>query len=255
MHTCETESCDHRAAPLMKDEPQARPFPACEEAWTAGGRPLPGSTPSPPSAGSNAARRATSASDHRAESSGQTDRRGPHLFSGLQAARKPDRTPHERAVRTRRPSSGHCGPNGGGWKQAIHVPGSGLDRREGRDCAGRPADGRKPMRVGVLTGGGDCPGLNAVIRSVVRKGVDEYAFDFVGLRDGWLGLLQDDVIPLDIASVRGILPAAEPSLAPPAPTRSHTRTGCDAYRTPLPRTTWTRLSRSAARTRSAWPPN
>lgn len=98
------------------------------------------------------------------------------------------------------------------------------------------------MKVGVLTGGGDCPGLNAVIRSVVRKGVQEYAFDFVGVRDGWLGLLQGDVMPLDISSVRGILPSAEPSSAPPAPTRSSTRTGCDACRTPLPRTTWTRSS-------------
>ncbi|MFE0357176.1 6-phosphofructokinase [Streptomyces nigra] len=62
------------------------------------------------------------------------------------------------------------------------------------------------MRVGVLTGGGDCPGLNAVIRSVVRKGVQEYGFDFVGLRDGWLGALRGDVVPLDIAAVRGILP-------------------------------------------------
>lgn len=62
------------------------------------------------------------------------------------------------------------------------------------------------MKVGVLTGGGDCPGLNAVIRSVVRKGVQEYGFDFVGLRDGWLGALQGNVMPLDISSVRGILP-------------------------------------------------
>ncbi|WP_037678072.1 6-phosphofructokinase [Streptomyces griseus] len=62
------------------------------------------------------------------------------------------------------------------------------------------------MKVGVLTGGGDCPGLNAVIRSVVRKGVQEYSFDFVGVRDGWLGLLQGDVVPLDISTVRGILP-------------------------------------------------
>jgi phosphofructokinase-like protein len=62
------------------------------------------------------------------------------------------------------------------------------------------------MKVGVLTGGGDCPGLNAVIRSVVRKGIQEYAFDFVGLRDGWLGALQGNVVPLDISSVRGILP-------------------------------------------------
>ncbi|WP_460062588.1 6-phosphofructokinase [Streptomyces sp. YKOK-I1] len=62
------------------------------------------------------------------------------------------------------------------------------------------------MRVGVLTGGGDCPGLNAVIRSVVRKGVQEYGFDFVGLRDGWLGALQGKVVPLDVSHVRGILP-------------------------------------------------
>ncbi|MFG2279461.1 6-phosphofructokinase [Streptomyces asoensis] len=62
------------------------------------------------------------------------------------------------------------------------------------------------MRVGVLTGGGDCPGLNAVIRSVVRKGIQEYGFDFVGLRDGWLGALRGHVVPLDVASVRGILP-------------------------------------------------
>ncbi|KUL22774.1 6-phosphofructokinase [Streptomyces regalis] len=62
------------------------------------------------------------------------------------------------------------------------------------------------MKVGVLTGGGDCPGLNAVIRSVVRKGIQEYAFDFVGLRDGWLGALEGNVVPLDISRVRGILP-------------------------------------------------
>ncbi|MFE7975820.1 6-phosphofructokinase [Streptomyces shenzhenensis] len=62
------------------------------------------------------------------------------------------------------------------------------------------------MKVGILTGGGDCPGLNAVIRSVVRKGVQQYAFDFVGLRDGWRGALQNDVVPLDVSSVRGILP-------------------------------------------------
>jgi 6-phosphofructokinase 1 len=62
------------------------------------------------------------------------------------------------------------------------------------------------MKIGVLTGGGDCPGLNAVIRSVVRKGVQEYGFEFVGLRDGWLGALRGTMTPLDIAAVRGILP-------------------------------------------------
>ncbi|MFF7243862.1 6-phosphofructokinase [Embleya sp. NPDC008237] len=62
------------------------------------------------------------------------------------------------------------------------------------------------MRVGVLTGGGDCPGLNAVIRAVVRKGVQDYGYDFIGFRDGWRGPLEGDTMPLDIKAVRGILP-------------------------------------------------
>ena len=62
------------------------------------------------------------------------------------------------------------------------------------------------MRVGVLTGGGDCPGLNAVIRAIVRKGVQEYGYDFTGFRDGWRGPLEGDTVRLDIPAVRGILP-------------------------------------------------
>ncbi|MFW5417306.1 6-phosphofructokinase [Nocardiopsis sp. CNT-189] len=62
------------------------------------------------------------------------------------------------------------------------------------------------MRVGVLTGGGDCPGLNAVIRAVVRKGINDYGYEFVGFRDGWRGPLEGDTMPLDRAAVRGILP-------------------------------------------------
>ncbi|MBV9312781.1 MAG: 6-phosphofructokinase [Pseudonocardia sp.] len=62
------------------------------------------------------------------------------------------------------------------------------------------------MRVGVLTGGGDCPGLNAVIRAIVRKGVPEYDYDFVGFRDGWRGPLEGLTMTLDIPAVRGILP-------------------------------------------------
>ncbi|MEU7720574.1 6-phosphofructokinase [Streptomyces tibetensis] len=62
------------------------------------------------------------------------------------------------------------------------------------------------MRVGVLTGGGDCPGLNAVIRAVVRKGVQEYGYDFTGFRDGWRGPMEGDTVRLDIPAVRGILP-------------------------------------------------
>ena len=62
------------------------------------------------------------------------------------------------------------------------------------------------MRIGVLTGGGDCPGLNAVIRAVVRKGVGVYGHEFVGFRDGWKGPLENITMPLGIAEVRGILP-------------------------------------------------
>jgi 6-phosphofructokinase 1 len=62
------------------------------------------------------------------------------------------------------------------------------------------------MRIGVLTGGGDCPGLNAVIRAVVRKGVNAYGHEFVGFRDGWRGPLEGRTVPLGIQQVRGILP-------------------------------------------------
>jgi ATP-dependent phosphofructokinase / diphosphate-dependent phosphofructokinase len=62
------------------------------------------------------------------------------------------------------------------------------------------------MRVGVLTGGGDCPGLNAVIRAVVRTGVAEHDMEFIGFRDGWRGPLEGDTMMLDVAAVRGILP-------------------------------------------------
>ena len=62
------------------------------------------------------------------------------------------------------------------------------------------------MRVGLLTGGGDCPGLNAVIRAVVRKGVQVHGDEFVGFRDGWRGPLEGDTMALDVSTVRGILP-------------------------------------------------
>ncbi|MFZ0042613.1 MAG: 6-phosphofructokinase [Solirubrobacteraceae bacterium] len=62
------------------------------------------------------------------------------------------------------------------------------------------------MRIGMLTGGGDCPGLNAVIRSAVRKGIDEYGDQLIGFRDGWRGVLEDVAEELTIESTRGILP-------------------------------------------------
>jgi ATP-dependent phosphofructokinase / diphosphate-dependent phosphofructokinase len=62
------------------------------------------------------------------------------------------------------------------------------------------------MRIGVLTGGGDCPGLNAVIRAVVRKAIDSYDDQVIGFRDGWRGVLDDFSEELTIESTRGILP-------------------------------------------------
>jgi ATP-dependent phosphofructokinase / diphosphate-dependent phosphofructokinase len=62
------------------------------------------------------------------------------------------------------------------------------------------------MRIGLLTGGGDCPGLNAVIRAVVRKAIDDYGDEVVGFRDGWRGVLENMAEALTIESTRGILP-------------------------------------------------
>jgi len=63
------------------------------------------------------------------------------------------------------------------------------------------------MRVGILTGGGDCPGLNAVIRAVVRKGILNHKFEILGIYEGWKGLLKDGLIkPLQLNDVSGILP-------------------------------------------------
>jgi ATP-dependent phosphofructokinase / diphosphate-dependent phosphofructokinase len=61
------------------------------------------------------------------------------------------------------------------------------------------------MRVGVLTGGGDCPGLNAVMRGVVRKAENTYGDEIIGFRDGWKGVINNETVELSIASMRGTL--------------------------------------------------
>jgi ATP-dependent phosphofructokinase / diphosphate-dependent phosphofructokinase len=62
------------------------------------------------------------------------------------------------------------------------------------------------MRVALLTGGGDCPGLNAVMRAVARKGEWVYGDELLGFRDGWRGVIDDDVTELSVESFRGTLP-------------------------------------------------
>ena len=62
------------------------------------------------------------------------------------------------------------------------------------------------MKIGILTGGGDCPGLNAVIRAVVRKGIFHYEDQFIGFLEGWRGVVENKCRVLDLNAVAGILP-------------------------------------------------
>jgi len=61
------------------------------------------------------------------------------------------------------------------------------------------------VKIGILTGGGDAPGTNAVIRAVVRKGIQHYNDKIIGIKDGWRGLLEDEFLPLDLKAISGIL--------------------------------------------------
>jgi phosphofructokinase-like protein len=62
------------------------------------------------------------------------------------------------------------------------------------------------MKVGILSGGGDAPGINAVIRAIVKKGIQNYAYEILGIKDGWAGLLEAQYLPLDLNAVSGLLP-------------------------------------------------
>ncbi|MDD5654934.1 MAG: 6-phosphofructokinase, partial [Candidatus Omnitrophica bacterium] len=61
------------------------------------------------------------------------------------------------------------------------------------------------MKIGILTGGGDCPGLNPVIRAVVRKSYNE-GYETIGIKNGWKGIIENDTMKLDLSSISGILP-------------------------------------------------
>jgi phosphofructokinase-like protein len=62
------------------------------------------------------------------------------------------------------------------------------------------------LKIGVLSGGGDAPGINAVIRAVVRKGIRNYGYELIGIKDGWRGLLDDSFMPLTLETISGLLP-------------------------------------------------
>jgi len=75
-----------------------------------------------------------------------------------------------------------------------------LEVQEKRECW------LKNMKVGVLSGGGDAPGINAVVRAVVKKGIQNYRYEFVGIIDGWAGLAKEEYMPLGLKEVSDILP-------------------------------------------------
>ena len=91
------------------------------------------------------------------------------------------------------------------------------------------------MRIGMLTGGGDCPGLNAVIRAVVRKGIDQFSDEFIGFRDGWRGVLDDVADELTIESTRGILPRGGTILGSSRTNPAKREDGTEAVRATLER--------------------
>src|SRR6059058_1528253 len=72
-------------------------------------------------------------------------------------------------------------------------------------CEAKKSSKERLMRVGMLTGGGDCPGLNAVIRAAVRKGILHHGDEFVGFMEGWRGVLDDVTMPLTLETTSGIL--------------------------------------------------
>src|ERR1700683_1825717 len=74
-------------------------------------------------------------------------------------------------------------------------------RRLSHSITGR----QKAMRIAVLTGWGDCPGLNAVIHAVVKKGIIHYGDEFVGFLEGWRGVLDNNTVALTLEKVDGIL--------------------------------------------------
>ncbi|MGV9267496.1 6-phosphofructokinase [Kitasatospora sp. NPDC003701] len=83
------------------------------------------------------------------------------------------------------------------------------------------------MRIGVLTSGGDCPGLNAVIRSVVHRGVVDHGDEIIGFEDGWRGFLEGVHRPLTLDSVSGILAQGGTILGSSRVQPSHLRDGVE----------------------------
>lgn len=105
------------------------------------------------------------------------------------------------------------------------------------------------MRIGVLTSGGDCPGLNAVIRSVVHRAVVDHGDEVIGFHDGWKGLLECDYRKLDLDAVGGILARGGTILGSSRSSPHICGAASNRPRAMSPISVSTRSSRSAARAR------
>ncbi len=106
------------------------------------------------------------------------------------------------------------------------------------------------MRVALLTGGGDCPGLNAVIYAAVRKGIQTYGDEFIGFLNGWRGVLDNNFIPLTLESTDGIQLKGGTILHSSRTNVKKIPGGIDKVRKFSSSTRSTRSSPSAATTRS-----
>ncbi len=95
------------------------------------------------------------------------------------------------------------------------------------------------MKVAVLTGGGDCPGLNAVIRAIVRRTMGKYGGNVVGFRYGWAGVIDNKQMPLGLEQVSGILPEAGPSSGRRGRTPTGSKEGSRRSGGPSTRRSWT----------------
>lgn len=89
------------------------------------------------------------------------------------------------------------------------------------------------MRIGVLTGGGDCPGLNAVIRAIVRKGERVFGDEIIGFVDAWEGVMERRTLPLTVETMRGTLPRGGTVLGTKRGSPLETPDGVDRVRAAL----------------------
>ena len=91
------------------------------------------------------------------------------------------------------------------------------------------------MKIGLLTSGGDCPGLNAVIRGAVLNGVKKYGYEFVGFRDGWRGVVEGDFMDLPRQKVRGLASRGGTIIGTSRTNPFDGPNGCLLYTSPSPR--------------------